>query len=382
MMNGIESESSRAAEDKRWMQRALALARRGIGLTSPNPAVGCVILDRAGELAGEGWHEYDRRDHAEVMALRGAGEKARGGTAYVTLEPCNHIGRTGPCSVALIEAGVGRVVAATVDPNPQVSGQGLERLRRAGIAITLGIEESAARELNEGFAKWIQSRRPFVHMKVAVSLDGRIDGRNGQVGQGRAQPYWITGEAARAEVQRMRWQADAVLTGIGTVLADDPLLTDRSGLTRRRPLLRVVLDSKLQLPLASKLVGSAAGDLIVFTINDETSRRREFEARGIRVVTLPADAEGHVPLDAVLERLGGDGILTLLTETGTRLNTAMIEAQLVDRLTVFTAPLVLGANRPPAFGDSEQLPRWKDAAETWFGPDKRQSVLLRDPWRV
>jgi diaminohydroxyphosphoribosylaminopyrimidine deaminase/5-amino-6-(5-phosphoribosylamino)uracil reductase len=233
-----------------WMRRALLLAERGIGLASPNPAVGCVLVDRNGELAGEGWHEYGRLDHAEIAALKcvadsgkaecstistssaemagsNAADLLRGGTAYVTLEPCSHTGRTGPCSEALILAGVKRVVAATVDPNPLVSGRGLAALRAAGVEVSIGVCQAEARRLNEGFACWVQHKRPFVLMKVATTLDGRIappaEVRSAQ------EPSWITGEAARAAVQTLRWRADAVLTGIGTVLADDPMLTDRSG---------------------------------------------------------------------------------------------------------------------------------------------------------
>lgn len=367
-----------AEEDERWMWRALELARRGVGLASPNPAVGCVVLDGEGQLVGEGWHEYERRGHAEVVALREAGGRARGGTAYVTLEPCNHTGRTGPCSLALIEAGVARVVAATADPNPLVAGEGLERLRRAGIAVTVGVEEAAARRMNEGFAKWIQSRRPLVHLKAAVSLDGRIAPHAQRPGE----PFWITGEAARAEVQRMRWQADAVMTGIETVLADDPLLTDRSGLARRRALLRVVLDSGLRLPVESKLVRAAAGrrDLVVFTASRDRERRAALESRGGRVEVLEAGVDGRVPLTGVMERLGGEGILTLLTEAGTRVNTALLEAGLVDRLTVFTAPVILGEEAKPAFGRLS-APLALGGAETQaFGDDLCRSALLRNPW--
>ena len=211
----------------RWMSRALELARNGISQCSPNPAVGCVILDSTGSLAGEGWHEYDKLDHAEVVAIRNAGDRTRGGTAYVTLEPCNHTGRTGPCTEALIAAGVARVVAATADPNPLVAGAGMARLRQAGIAVEVGVCQAEAQRLNEGFARWIVSRRPLVEMKVAMTLDGRIGPPPGK--HLARQPYWITGEASRAAVQTMRWEADAVMTGVDTVIADDPMMTDRSG---------------------------------------------------------------------------------------------------------------------------------------------------------
>src|ERR1700722_8738606 len=210
-------------KDRYWMQRAMELARRGIAVSSPNPAVGCVILDRAGQVAGEGWHEYDLVDHAEVDALREAkahaGERLHGGTAYVTMEPCNHTGRTPPCTEALIAAGLGRVVAATVDPNPNVAGHGMDKLRAAGIETALGICQPEARRLNEGFARWIQHKRPLVLMKVAMTLDGRIAPPAGQ--QAAREPHWITCAAARAAVQPLRWQTDAALTGVDTVLADD-----------------------------------------------------------------------------------------------------------------------------------------------------------------
>jgi diaminohydroxyphosphoribosylaminopyrimidine deaminase/5-amino-6-(5-phosphoribosylamino)uracil reductase len=358
-----------------------------------------VILDSDGELAGEGWHAYERRDHAEIVAIREAGSRARGGTAYVTLEPCNHTGRTGPCSQALVAAGVARVVAATTDPNPLVAGQGFETLREAGVAVEVGVLEAPARRLNEGFARWIQSRRPFVLMKVAMTLDGRIDGRidgrmDGRIGpppgvQAQRQPYWITGDAARAAVQELRWAADAVLTGVDTVIADDPLLTDRSGKARRRPLLRVVLDSGLRMPLDSKLVTTAASDAVVFTVMppqrdghaNEIAQKRmeELRARGVRVEVLTADS-GRVPLGAVLEKLGAEGVLTLLTETGTRLNTALLSGGLVDRLQIFSSPQILGSDAVPAFRGMSLPVRLAEAEVERFGEDLGISGLLRDPW--
>jgi diaminohydroxyphosphoribosylaminopyrimidine deaminase/5-amino-6-(5-phosphoribosylamino)uracil reductase len=375
--------------DACWMRRALELARRGIGLCSPNPAVGCVILTSGGELAGEGWHEYDRRDHAEVVAIGDAGEKARGGTAYVTLEPCNHTGRTGPCSEALIAAGVRRVVVATDDPNPLVSGQGLERLRSAGISVEVGVCEDEARRLNEGFARWIVSKRPLVLMKVAMTLDGRIaPPPQGRVRAGR-QPYWITGESSRAAVQELRWAADAVLTGVDTVIADDPLLTDRSGRARRRPLLRVVLDSALRMPLDSKLVTTAKDDVVVFTVPAPERDKHACELaaakvttlreRGVRVEVLTGEG-GRVPLAGMLDVLGAEGILTLLTETGTRLNTALLAGGLVDRVRVFCSPQIMGSDAVPAFRGLS-LPVKLEAAEVErFGNDVAVGALLRDPW--
>ena len=367
--------------DRYWMQRALELARRGIGVSSPNPAVGCVILDRAGQVAGEGWHEYDLLDHAEVVALKvaiqHAGERLRGGTAYVTLEPCNHTGRTGPCSEALIAGGLGRVVAATTDPNPAVAGHGADRLREAGIEVTLGVCQAEARRINEGFARWSQHRRPLVLMKVAMTLDGRIAPPAGV--HTAHQPYWVTCEAARAAVQPLRWQADAALTGVDTVVADDPHLTDRSGLRRRRPLLRLVLDSALRMPLESKMVRTAQNDLVIFTVSKDEGRIQELRARGVRVEVLPAEA-GRVPLGKVLDRLGEEGILTLLTETGTRLNTALLAGGLVDRVHLFVSPQIMGSDAVPAFRGVAHAIRMADVEVERYDNDLGLCSLLKDPW--
>ena len=367
--------------DRYWMQRALELARRGIGVSSPNPAVGCVILDRAGQVAGEGWHEYDLLDHAEVVALKvaiqHAGERLRGGTAYVTLEPCNHTGRTGPCSEALIAGGLGRVVAATIDPNPAVAGHGADRLREAGIEVTLGVCQAEARRINEGFARWSQHRRPLVLMKVAMTLDGRIAPPAGV--HTAHQPYWVTCEAARAAVQPLRWQADAALTGVDTVVADDPHLTDRSGLRRRRPLLRLVLDSALRMPLESKMVRTAQNDLVIFTVSKDEGRIQELRARGVRVEVLPAEA-GRVPLGKVLDRLGEEGILTLLTETGTRLNTALLAGGLVDRVHLFVSPQIMGSDAVPAFRGVAHAIRMADVEVERYDNDLGLCSLLKDPW--
>jgi diaminohydroxyphosphoribosylaminopyrimidine deaminase/5-amino-6-(5-phosphoribosylamino)uracil reductase len=368
-------------QDRYWMQRALELARRGIALTSPNPAVGCVILDRAGQVAGEGWHEYDLVDHAEVAALKvaeqHAGNRLLGGTAYVTLEPCNHTGRTGPCTQALISAGISRVVAATIDPNPAVAGHGMEALRAAGIETAVGVEQAEARRLNEGFARWSQHRRPLVLMKVAMSLDSRIAPPAGQ--HIPREPYWITCEAARAAVQPLRWQADAAMVGVDTVLADDPMLTDRSGLRRRRPLQRMVLDSALRMPLDSKLVATAHNDVIVFTVSSNPARINELRSRGVRVEVLPAEA-GRVPLGKVLDLLGEEGILTLLTETGTRLNTALLAGGLVDRIHVFVSPQIMGSDAVPAFRGMAHPIHMAEVEVERYGNDLGLCSLLRDPW--
>jgi diaminohydroxyphosphoribosylaminopyrimidine deaminase / 5-amino-6-(5-phosphoribosylamino)uracil reductase len=374
--------SDQATKDLYWMRRALELAQRGIGLCSPNPVVGCVILDRAGQVVGEGWHEYDLVDHAEVVALREArehaGERLRGGTAYVTLEPCNHQGRTPPCTKAFIEAGLKRVVAATIDPNPNVSGHGADALRAAGIEVSLGVRQAEARRLNEGFARWSQHKRPFVLMKVAMSLDGRIAPPAGHHA-GPAAPYWITSELARAAVQPLRWQADAAVVGVDTVVADDPLLTDRSGLRRRRPLLRIVLDSALRMPLDAKMVSTAQKDVLIFTVSSDQARIDELRNRGVRVEVLPAEA-GRVPLGKVLDVLGEEGILTLLTETGTRLNTAMLSAGLVDRVHLFVAPQIMGSDAVPAFRGMARFVHMEALEVERYGNDMCLCSLLKDPW--
>jgi len=368
-------------QDRYWMQRALELARRGIAVTSPNPAVGCVILDRAGQVAGEGWHEYDLVDHAEVIALKvaaqHAGNRLLGGTAYVNLEPCNHTGRTGPCTEALIASGLHRVVAATIDPNPAVAGHGADRMRAAGMEVTLGVCQSEARRLNEGFARWSQHKRPLVLLKVAMTLDGRIAPPAGQ--HALHEPFWITCEASRAAVQPLRWQADAALTGVDTVLADDPMLTDRSGLRRRRPLLRVVLDSALRMPLDSKMVATAQNDVVIFTVSNDEARIHELQSRGVRVEVLPAEA-GRVPLAKVLDKLGEEGILTLLTETGTRLNTALLAAGLVDRVHLFVSPQIMGSDAVPAFRGMSHAIHMAEVEVERYDNDLGLCSLLKDPW--
>ena len=373
--------SNELEQDRQCMQRALELARRGIGVTSPNPAVGCVIVDQAGQVIGEGWHEYDLLDHAEVAALheaqQHAGNRVEGGTAYVTLEPCNHTGRTPPCTQAIINAKLSRVVVATVDPNPNVAGNGMAALRGAGLRTDLGVCEEEARRLNEGFARWSQHKRPFVLMKVAMTLDGRIAPPTGQH-QAR-EPYWITGEAARAAVQPLRWHADAVLIGVDTVVADDPMLTDRSGNRRRRPLQRVILDSALRIPLESKLIHTAQNDVVIFTVSKDESLIAALRGRGVRVEVLPAES-GRVPLGRVLDQLGAEGILTLLTETGTRLNTALLAGSLVDRVHFFVSPQIMGSDAVPAFRGMAKPIGIGEVEIERYGNDLGLCSLLRDPW--
>src|SRR5580693_6294737 len=286
----------------RFMEHALELARKGAGLASPNPMVGCILV-REGEIVGQGFHLYNYRDHAEVVALKSAGEKARGATLYVTLEPCNHTGRTGPCTEAIIAAGVQRVVGAMQDPNAVNSGRGLDRLRAAGIEVFTGVCEDEARDLNEAFAWWIRTKKPFVTLKSALTLDGQlalprkpIHSKARKLSHPGKRTDWISSEESRAEVHRMRHASDALLTGIGTVQSDDPFLTDRSGLPRRRRLLRVVLDCKLSLPLKSRLARTADDDLLVFSSEPaSTQKARALQKAGAEVVSARSRA-GRISL--------------------------------------------------------------------------------------
>jgi diaminohydroxyphosphoribosylaminopyrimidine deaminase / 5-amino-6-(5-phosphoribosylamino)uracil reductase len=329
----------RHSTDEQWMARALDLARRGVSLAHPNPIVGAAFV-KNGKVVGEGFHDYDRREHAEIVALKKAGKKAHGATLYVTLEPCCTTGRTGPCTKAIIAAGVKRVVAAMRDPNPAVSGKGIAELRRAGIDVTCGILEEIALAENEDFACWIQTERPLVTLKTALTLDGQIAQRAGSV-------TWITSEESRQAVQVLRHKADALLTGIGTVLADNPRMTDRTGKPRRQNLLRAVVDSQLRLPLKSNLVKSADADVAVFTTQPlDSPKALALERAGVAVVRVPAK-HGHVDLDAVLRDLGKHQILNVLLEAGAELNGAALEAGIVDKMILFYAPKIMGTGGVP-----------------------------------
>ncbi len=378
-------QMSIAVPDEIFMQRALDLAASTAGLSSPNPQVGCVLV-RDGTVIGEGGHLYERRDHAEVAALKDAAERGfrvEGGTAYVTLEPCSHHGRTGPCADALIAAKVARVVVGTVDPNPQVSGSGIARLQDAGVAVTTGVCELEARTLVEAFARFIRHRTPLVTLKAALSADGKLAPPPAQRLQD--QPFWLTGSAARGEVQRLRHAADAVLTGIGTVLADDPLLTDRTDLPRNRPILRVVLDTHLRLPLGSKLVQSAGKrDLLIFCgASAHLDRRVALGKAGVEVETVPAH-DSHLSLPAVLATLAQRDVLSLLLECGSHLNGAFLNHHLVDKVVLFFAQTELGEDAIPfAHGAPSPFllePLLTRITRTSFGPDACLSGYLRDPW--
>jgi len=311
------------------MARALQLAQRGLLTATPNPRVGCVLV-KNGKNIGEGWHVRAGEPHAEVHALRAAGAAAQGATAYVTLEPCSHHGRTPPCAEALIEAGVARVVCAMQDPNPRVAGQGFAMLRAAGIAVECGLMEAAARDLNIGFVSRMTRGLPFVRSKIAASLDGRTALANG-VSQ------WITGAAARVDVQHWRARSCALVTGIGTVLADDPQLNVRIA-TERQPL-RVVLDSALRMPPTARML--QGGRVLVCTASQDAGKRAALERQGAEVLLLP-DAAGQVDLPAVLRELARRGINEVLVEAGKTLNGALLRAGLLDELVLYLAPQLLG----------------------------------------
>jgi diaminohydroxyphosphoribosylaminopyrimidine deaminase/5-amino-6-(5-phosphoribosylamino)uracil reductase len=317
------------------MHEALSLAREGIALASPNPVVGCVIV-ADGQIVGRGSHTWAGVKHAEVLALEQAGERARGAIAYVTLEPCSHTGRTGPCCDALIEAGIARVVYASHDPNPEVSGEGLRRLRAAGIPVEHDTQsEPEAVRLNEPFFHFMRTRKPLVTLKCAMTLDGKIAAPEDNTG-------WITSERARAHVQQLRHASDVMITGIGTVLADDPLLTDRSGLPRARPLLRVVLDSTLRLPPDSKLAQSANDDLLVITTSaGSPDRRRALEKKGIEVKAFDG-RKGRVDIRDLISLLGERRYLSAMLEAGSKINWAALEAGVVDKVFLYYAPKILG----------------------------------------
>jgi diaminohydroxyphosphoribosylaminopyrimidine deaminase / 5-amino-6-(5-phosphoribosylamino)uracil reductase len=366
--------------DERWMSQALGLARKGVGLASPNPTVGCVII-RDGQRVGSGFHQYDRRDHAEIVALREAGERARGATAYVPLEPCSHFGRTGPCVDALIAAGLGRVVIATADANPAVNGQGIEKLRAAGIEVTVGVLQEPAQRINDAFAKYIRTGLPFVTLKAAMSLDGRIAPPAPARKPGEI--YWITGPESLQQVHRLRHSVDAVLTGIGTVLADDPLLTDRSGLPRRKPLLRVVLDTQLRLPLEAKLVKSADLDVLIFCSDLPENRRLALSAAGLQVKEIESNPGSAQPqLRSILQALGKMQITSLMIEAGSQVNSSFLDAGLVDRLYLFYAPHFLGPEAQPVVAAPPiEKPGSRRFALHRFGEDFAFEGWLNDPWQ-
>ena len=338
-----------SAADHDFMSQALRLAERGLCTTTPNPRVGCVIV-KAGLLIGEGWHQRAGGPHAEIYALNEAGAQARGATAYITLEPCHHYGQTPPCDEALLAAGIARVVVAMRDPNPQVAGKGLERLRAQGVDVSAGLMEAQARELNPGFISRMERGQPWVRCKIAASLDGRTALANGA-------SQWITGAAARSDVQRWRARACAILTGIGTVLADDPMLTLRELGIGRQPL-RVVVDSQLRTPPSARIL--QGGNTLVLAATEDAAKTKALRNTGVEVLMLPG-ADGRVDLTALLQQLAQRGINEVLVEAGAGLNGALLQAGLVDELLLYYAPALLGDSArgmftlPPLTGMSQRV---------------------------
>lgn len=320
------------------MREALALARQGEGRTSPNPAVGAVVV-RDGCIVGRGFHTWEGVRHAEVIAIEEAGERARGATLYVTLEPCVHQGRTGPCTEAILKAGIARVVAAMADPNPLVNGMGIRRLRESGVEAEIAGQFTAeAERLNEAYVHFMRTGLPLVTLKAAVTLDGKISAPEDNQG-------WITSEVAREHVQQLRHRSDAILTGIGTVLADDCLLTDRTGLPRSRPLLRIVADSQLRLPPTARMVTSCRSDVLVVTTSAASpERRRTLENLGVRVLTLDGPG-GRTDLRGLLLHLAGEKYLSLMIEAGSKVNWAALESGIADKIFFYYAPKILGGLR-------------------------------------
>jgi diaminohydroxyphosphoribosylaminopyrimidine deaminase / 5-amino-6-(5-phosphoribosylamino)uracil reductase len=373
--------------DEHFICRALDLARAGVGLVSPNPAVGAVLTNAKGREVGTGTHTYEGVKHAEVLAIEQAGRAAQGGTLYINLEPCSHQGRTPPCADAVIAAGISRVVCSMEDPNPHVAGRGFAKLRAAGINVEVGLLESEAKKLNENFAKHIRHGKPLVTLKSAMSLDGKIAPApapaQGQVKKAQTRDRWITGEAARAHVQTLRHQNDAILVGVGTVIADDPLLTDRSGLPRRRKLLRVILDSSLRIPLESKILRSAENDVLVIFSKPNPPARRALEEKGIRVHQVSSGSDGRPEFAALLQFLGEMEITSLMIEGGSSVNSAALASGEVDKLFLYYAPKILGGNAVPFIAGEVTNPASRCLQQLElhrFGDDFAVEGYLRDPY--
>ena len=319
--------------DEQMMARAISLARNGLGRTSPNPLVGAVIV-RDGRIVAEGWHRKAGTPHAEIHALNMAGELARGATVYVSLEPCAHYGRTGPCAKALVEAGVSRVVVAMMDPNPKVAGKGIAILQEAGIQVTTGVLEQEARQLNEVFLKWMTTGLPFVALKTAMTLDGKIATAAGQ-------SQWITNEASRYETHRLRDIYDGILVGINTALADNPSLTTRLKEYQGRNPVRIVVDSRARLPLTAKLVTDGAARTIV-AVTEQAPAERVEALRSAGVEIIVAGSSNHVDMQSLMEQLGAMKISSVLVEGGGSVNFSLLQAGLVDRVYAFIAPKLVG----------------------------------------
>jgi diaminohydroxyphosphoribosylaminopyrimidine deaminase/5-amino-6-(5-phosphoribosylamino)uracil reductase len=387
-------------QDEFFMRYALELARRGTALTSPGARVGAVVTDSQGQIVGSGFYTFAGIKHAEVLALEQAGLRARGGTIYLNLEPHCHQGRTPPCTDAIIAAGIARVVAAIADPNPRVAGKGFEQLRAAGITVETGLFASEARRINEAFARYILTQLPLVTLKSGMTLDGKIAPPPGDsfspsaLGATGATGGWITSETARAHVQELRHESDAIMVGVGTIIADDPLLTDRTGLPRRRPLLRVVLDSRLRCPLQSRLVKTAKEDVLIFCSFAEEKKKRALEELGIRVEQMPLGSnslgsnsnDGRPDLARIAARLGELEITSLLIEGGALVNWGALAAGIVDKVFLYYAPKILASAGSVPFAGGEGFRRLSEAALVKdivlhrFGEDFAVEGYLRDPY--
>jgi diaminohydroxyphosphoribosylaminopyrimidine deaminase/5-amino-6-(5-phosphoribosylamino)uracil reductase len=388
----MQSQTSSLELDQKYLRRALELAQKSFGLASPNPNVGAVLVDVEDKVVGEGFHTYEEKKHAEVLALEKAGEKARGATLYINLEPCCHHGRTGPCTEALIAAGIKRVVACTADPNPAVSGRGFARLRQAGIQVTSGVLEEEARPLNDAFAKYIRYHLPLVTLKAAMTLDGKIapppeELASTQLPASGPTGGWITSDEARHHVQLLRHQHDAILVGVGTVIADNPLLTDRSGLPRRRPLLRVIVDSHLRLPLASRIVQTAKNDVLVFCSFAEEKRKQQLRDDGIQVEQVAsAGPDGRPELQAICRRLAEREITSVMIEGGAMVNWAALASRTADKVFFYYSPKILAGTGSVPFAAGPGFRKMSEAAQLkWlrlhrFGEDFAVEGYLRDPY--
>ncbi|HZS29571.1 MAG TPA: bifunctional diaminohydroxyphosphoribosylaminopyrimidine deaminase/5-amino-6-(5-phosphoribosylamino)uracil reductase RibD [Candidatus Angelobacter sp.] len=375
-------------QDEQFMRQALELAQRGTALTSPGARVGAVITDKQGAVIGSGFYAFDGVKHAEVLALEQAGAKARGGTLYLNLEPHCYQSRTPPCTDAIVAAGIKRVVASMTDPNPKVAGKGFEQLRAAGIAVETGLLEIEARRLNEAFAKFTRTGQPLITLKAGMTLDGKIAGPSGSsVNTPTAPGRWITSEASRNHAQSLRHESDAILVGAGTIVADDPLLTDRTGLPRRRPLLRVVLDSRLRCPLESRLVKTAKDDVLIFCSFAEEKKKQELEKHGIRVEQVDLGAsDGRPDLKSVARRLGEMEITSLMIEGGALVNWAALADGIVDKIFLYYAPKILAGLGSVPFAAGPGFRRLEEAAQVKnmvlhrFGEDFAVEGYLRDPY--
>jgi diaminohydroxyphosphoribosylaminopyrimidine deaminase / 5-amino-6-(5-phosphoribosylamino)uracil reductase len=388
----MQALNTSSESDQKYLKQALQLAQKSFGLASPNPNVGAVLLDARGEVVGEGFHTYAGKKHAEVLALEQAGEKARGATLYINLEPCCHHGRTGPCADALISAGIKRVVACMADPNPAVSGRGFARLRQAGVQVVSGLLEEEARPLNDAFAKYIRYHLPLVTLKAAMTLDGKIapppdDLAAGRLPAGGPTGGWITSDEARAHVQLLRHQHDAILVGVGTVIADNPLLTDRSGLPRRRRLLRVIVDSHLRLPLESRIVQTANNDVLVFCSFAEEKRKQQLQSKGIQVQQVDsAGPDGRPDLQAICRRLSEREITSVMIEGGAMVNWAALASGTADKVFFYYSPKILAGTGSVPFAGGAGFRKMSEAAYLKefrlhrFGEDFAVEGYLRDPY--